>query len=126
MRRSTTPSSIKPFKAYLQNEDVAAVSTGVGMAGLGTDPPGRKAVLGPIQRRRPKLHPRPAKKLTENKLDGAITLSIPVFIRSLEIAREMLKSDDELHIFVEKLMDLDDTDTLTMDVVEKVFSHYKD
>jgi hypothetical protein len=118
--------SIKSFKGFILDEDVAAVSTGAGMAGLGNDPPGRKAVLGPIQRRRVKIHPRPAKKLTENKLDGAITLSIPVLIRALEISREMLKSDDDLHVFVEKLMDLDDSGTLTMDDAKKVFSQYKD
>ena len=112
--------SIKTFKAFV-HEDVAAVSTGAGMAGLGNDPPGRKGILGPIRRRRP------AKKLAENKIDSAITLSIPVLIRALEISREMLKSDDELHIFVEKLMDLDDgSGTLTMDDAKKVISQYKD
>jgi len=118
---------IKPFRLYVA-EDVAAVSTGAGMAGLGSDPPGPKAVMGPLRRRRDKIHPRPAKKLTENKTDGALTLSIPVFVRALEISREMLKSDDDLHIFVEKLMDLNASSSgaLTMDDVEKVFSQYKD
>ena len=121
------PTTIKPFRAYIIDEDVAAVSTGAGMAGLGNDPPGPKSVLGTMQRRRKVfVHPRPTKKLTENKLDGAITLSIPVLIRALEISREMLKSDDDLHIFVEKLMDLDDSGTLTMNDVAKVFSQYKD
>jgi hypothetical protein len=121
---------IKSFSDFVRElyEDVATVSTGVGMAGLGSDPPGPKSVLGAgmVRRRKDKIHPRSAKKLTEAADDGALTLTIPVFVRSLEIAREVIKSDDDLHVFVEKLMDLDVSGPLTMDDVYKVFSQYKD
>ena len=60
---------------------------------------------------------------TEDKEDGKLTLSIPVFIRSLEIAREKIKTDDELHVFVEALMDIDSA-VLTMDEVDSVFEKY--
>lgn len=121
-----TPRYIKPFRIYI-DEDVAAVSTGAGMAGLGGDPPGRKQVMGPIQRRRVRqIHPRPVKRISEENSDGALTLTIPVLIRALEIAREVLKSDDELHIFVEKIMDLNVKGPIQMTDIAKVYSQYKD
>jgi hypothetical protein len=114
---------IKRFKGYLEemNEDVAVNSAGGGaIAGLGVGPAGEPGI-----KKKPKMLRR--KKLyTEDKEDGNITFGIPVVIRMLEIAREALKSDDELHVFVEKLMDLNVKGPLTMKDVEKVFAEYRD
>lgn len=44
-----------------------------------------------------------------------ITFDIPLLIRILEYAREDIKSDPELHKVVEKLIDIRDKGTLTMD-----------
>ena len=122
---------IKPFSSFIREnlyEDVAAVSTGPGMAGLGNDPPGGKQKLfGQLVRRRAKteaVHPSSSERITESSEDGALTLTIPVFIRSLEIAREIIKSDDDLHIFVEKIMNLNMSGTIDMEDVDKIFGHY--
>lgn len=44
-----------------------------------------------------------------------ITLDIPLLIRVLELAREDVKSDAELHKVVERLIDIRNKGTLTMD-----------
>jgi len=118
---------IKSFREFVQelNEDVAGNSAGGGaFAGLGV---GAKGEPGVARKTRNKMLRRniPA-GISEENADGALTLTIPVFIRALEIAREVLDSDDELHIFVEKIMDLNVTGPIQMTDVEKVYSHYKD
>lgn len=117
--------AIKKFSGYLKEiqEDVAVNSAGGGaIAGIGVGPagePGFKKTKKPSLLRRKKLY-------TEDKEDGNITFGIPVVIRMLEIAREALKTDDELHVFVEKIMDLNVKGPLTMKDVEKVFAQYRD
>jgi hypothetical protein len=44
-----------------------------------------------------------------------VTLDIPLLIRTLELAREDIKSDAELHEMVERLLDLKNKPELTMD-----------
>jgi len=44
-----------------------------------------------------------------------VTLNIPLLIRTLELAREDIKSDAELHEMVERLLDLKNKPELTMD-----------
>ena len=53
------------------------------------------------------------KKETMNKKD-TITMDVPLFIRMLELAREDIKSDEQLHQVVENVLDLKDK-SLTMD-----------
>lgn len=45
----------------------------------------------------------------------SVSLDVPLFIRMLELAREDIKSDEELHKVVERVLDLKDKGTLTMD-----------
>ena len=56
-----------------------------------------------------------------------ITVDVPLFIRLLELAREDLKSDVELHNVVERTLKLKNTGTLTMDdyttIAGQVVSH---
>lgn len=49
-----------------------------------------------------------------------VTMDIPLLIRMLELAREDIKSDAELHRVVEKLIDIRNKGTLTMDDYEFV------
>lgn len=49
-----------------------------------------------------------------------ITMDIPLLIRMLELAREDIKTDAELHKVVEKLIDIRNKGTLTMDDYEFV------
>lgn len=44
-----------------------------------------------------------------------ITFDVPLFIRLLELAREDIKSDAELHHVVERVLAIKDRGTLTMD-----------
>lgn len=114
---------IKKFSSFLKEiqEDVAVNSAGGGaIAGIGVGPAGEPGV-----KKKPKILRR-KKMYSEDKEDGHITFGIPVVIRMLEIAREALKSDDELHVFVEKIMDLKVDGPLTMKDVEKVFAQYRD
>jgi hypothetical protein len=67
--------------------------------------------------------PHPA--INEEIEDYVVAFTLPVFIRTLEIARETLKDDDELHMFVEDLVNLQGDDILTMQDVEEVFEKYK-
>ena len=66
--------------------------------------------------------PHPA--INEEIEDYVVAFTLPVFIRTLEIAREKLKSDDELHIFVEKIVNLQGDDVLTMDDVADALDEY--
>lgn len=43
---------------------------------------------------------------TEIQFADAVTLNIPLLIRLLELAREDIKTDAELHLIAEKLTDL--------------------
>jgi hypothetical protein len=66
--------------------------------------------------------PHPA--INEEIEDYVVAFTLPVFIRTLEIAREKLKSDDELHMFVEALVNLQGDDVLTMHDVADVLDQY--
>lgn len=66
--------------------------------------------------------PNPA--INEEIEDYVVAFTLPVFIRTLEIAREKLKSDDELHMFVESIVNLQGDDVLTMDDVADVLDEY--
>ena len=61
--------------------------------------------------------PIPAPGLNKEDVDkkDTITMDIPLLIRVLELAREDLKSDADLHRVVEKLIDIRNKGTLTMD-----------
>lgn len=50
-------------------------------------------------------------------IDGKdkVTLDVPLLIRILELSREDIKSDAELHKMVERIIDLKNKETLTMD-----------
>lgn len=50
----------------------------------------------------------------ENNQKDTITMDVPLFIRMLELAREDIKSDEELHEVVERVLDIKDK-VLTMD-----------
>ena len=55
---------------------------------------------------------------------GEVTLDIPLFLRLLEIARENLNTDDQLHSLVEKASELStEGKTLTMDDLEMLTSN---
>ena len=57
-----------------------------------------------------------AKQMT-NAADpkDSVTMDVPLFIRMLELAREDIKSDEELHNVVERVLALKNQGTLTMD-----------
>ena len=63
-----------------------------------------------------------AKKLAENEVDkkDSVTMDIPLFIRMLELAREDIKSDVELHQVVERVLSLKNTGVLTMSDYESI------
>lgn len=50
-----------------------------------------------------------------NDPQDTITMDVPLFIRMLELAREDIKSDVELHNVVERTLALKNNGTLTMD-----------
>lgn len=52
---------------------------------------------------------------TSNDPKDQVTLDVPLFIRMLELAREDIKSDEELHKVVERVLALKNQGTLTMD-----------
>lgn len=60
-------------------------------------------------------------KLFEDTGVQAISLDVPAFIRALEYAREEIKSDDDLHIFVEKLLTAQsDSGTIDMSSLKQI------
>ena len=67
------------------------------------------------------------KKLHSEAVDkkDTVTLDIPLLIRVLELAREDLKSDMDLHRVVEKLIEIRNKGTLTMDDYDTV-AHIKE
>jgi hypothetical protein len=60
----------------------------------------------------------PINKETMNPKD-TITMNVPLFIRMLELAREDIKSDEQLHRLVENIIDLKDN-LLTMDDYDEI------
>lgn len=124
--------SFSDFVRELYNEDMSVENGDV--LGLNPIPPVMPGDQRPAMFRRPK--PRGVRRvprvrieawkedINEAKEDGSLTMNIPVFVRALEIAREKIKTDDELHVFVEKIMDIDHS-PLTMDDVEEVYNQYK-
>lgn len=61
-----------------------------------------------------------AKKLSilESDQQDTVTLDIPLLIRLLELAREDIKDDATLHRVVDRMLDLKNQGTLTMDNYE--------
>lgn len=55
-----------------------------------------------------------------NDPQDTITMDIPLFIRMLELAREDIKSDVELHNVVERALSLKNSGTLTMGDYEDI------
>lgn len=51
----------------------------------------------------------------ENDPQDTITIDVPLFIRMLELAREDIKDDAELHHVVERVLAIKNRGTLTMD-----------
>jgi hypothetical protein len=60
------------------------------------------------------VHTNGLRKEEKDKTD-TVTLNIPLMIRMLELAREDIKSDADLHKVIEKLISIRDKGTLTMD-----------
>lgn len=54
-------------------------------------------------------------KLKESDQQDTVTLDIPLLVRMLELAREDIKDDATLHHVVERMLDLKNKGTLTMD-----------
>lgn len=71
----------------------------------------------PIRIAGPDMHRNVHKGQQNEEVDkkDTITMDIPLLIRMLELAREDMKSDAELHRVVEKLIDIRNKGTLTMD-----------
>lgn len=71
--------------------------------------------------------PGSTKKLHSEEVDekDTVTMDIPLLIRVLELAREDLKSDADLHRVVEKLIEIRNKGTLTMDDYDTV-AHIKE
>lgn len=122
--------SFSDFVRELYNEDMS-IGDGRDLAGLTGVPPVGPGDQRPAMFRRRGVRRVPRVRIeawkediNEAKEDGSLTMNIPVFVRALEIAREKIKTDDELHVFVEKIMDIDHS-PLTMDDVEEVYNQYK-
>lgn len=49
---------------------------------------------------------------TEIKFSDVVTINIPLFIRILELVREDITSDVELHLIAEKLTDISKRSTI--------------
>ena len=56
----------------------------------------------------------------DNDPKDTVTFDVPLFIRLLELAREDIKSDVELHNVVERTLVLKNQGTLTMDDYESI------
>jgi hypothetical protein len=71
----------------------------------------------PIRIAGPDMHRNVHKGQQNEEVDkkDTVTMDIPLLIRVLELAREDVKSDAELHRVVEKLIDIRNKGTLTMD-----------
>lgn len=71
----------------------------------------------PIRIAGPDMHRNVHKGQQNEEVDqkDTVTMDIPLLIRMLELAREDIKTDAELHRVVEKLIDIRNKGTLTMD-----------
>ena len=78
----------------------------------------------PIRIAGPDMHRNVHKGQQNEEVDkkDTVTMDIPLLIRVLELAREDVKSDAELHRVVEKLIDIRNKGTLTMDDYDFVAS----
>jgi len=67
-------------------------------------------------------------KLKENETDkpDVITLDIPLLTRLLELSREDIKSDQELHDLLTNIISFKNTGTLTMDDYDKIIKKDKE
>jgi hypothetical protein len=66
-------------------------------------------------------HFNPSSKLKGYYEEDTVELNIPLLIRLLEVAREEVKDDAELHTMVERLIELsEDVDVLTMEEYESI------
>lgn len=65
---------------------------------------------------------KPIKSITTEQVDkkDTITVDIPLMIRILELARENVKTDVELHQIVERLISIRNKGVLTMDDYERI------
>ena len=68
------------------------------------------------------LEKKAARFMREDQQDqkDTVTVDVPLLIRLLELAREDIKSDAELHKVVERILDIKDNGTLTMDDYELI------
>lgn len=68
------------------------------------------------------VNPAKPKLVKENTADSVdtVTLDVPLLTRILELAREEVKSDAELHELVTNLVALKNNGTLTMQDYEKI------
>ena len=65
------------------------------------------------------------KNVNESDKIDTVTFDVPLLIRALEYAREEVKSDAELHSFVEKMIASAKAGTLTMDDYKKLTEEKK-
>ncbi len=70
------------------------------------------------------VNPAKPKLVKENTTDSVdtVTLDVPLLTRILEVAREDLKSDEDLHNLVEKLVELRNKGPLTMADYDQIMS----
>lgn len=63
-----------------------------------------------------KMLERAAEQTEKSQMDpkDVVTMDVPLFIRMLELAREDIKTDQELHNVVERVLAIKDRGTLTM------------
>jgi len=66
------------------------------------------------------------RQLNEDTQGDTISLNVPLLIRMLETAREDIKSDFELHKFVEQVIKISDRGVLTMEDYDDICSCWKD
>jgi hypothetical protein len=68
------------------------------------------------------VNPAKPAKIKENDRDMAdhVTMDIPLLVRVLELSRENLKSDADLHVVVTRLIELKNQGVLTMNNYEQV------
>ena len=65
------------------------------------------------------------RQLNEDTQGDTISLNVPLLIRMLETAREDIKSDVELHKFVEQVIKISDRGVLTMEDYDDICSCWK-
>jgi hypothetical protein len=68
------------------------------------------------------VNPAKPAKIKENDRDVAdrVTMDIPLLVRVLELSRENLKSDADLHVVVTRLIELKNQGVLTMNNYEQI------